>query len=71
MSGGYSAENYGGEGSQEVHPAQTSGPHAQQRVSVAFRAYRKGAMCRIVLVLASFGIKIVNGCEYPSYRSRG
>lgn len=34
MPGGFSAENYGGEGSQEVHPSQASGPHTQQRVGL-------------------------------------
>ncbi|XP_045614294.2 LOW QUALITY PROTEIN: sentrin-specific protease 1 [Procambarus clarkii] len=33
MPGGFSAENYGGEGSQEVHPSQASGPHTQQRAT--------------------------------------
>ncbi|KAK8752267.1 hypothetical protein OTU49_017496 [Cherax quadricarinatus] len=31
--GGFSAENYVGEGSQEVHPPQAGGPHSQQRDS--------------------------------------
>ncbi|KAG7165990.1 Longitudinals lacking protein-like 4 [Homarus americanus] len=46
MTGSFSAENYGGEGSQEVHPSQAAGgaPHAQQRVSVTFNSYRKGAI---------------------------
>ena len=32
--GGYTAEAYGGEGNQEVHPAPTGASHSQQRVSV-------------------------------------
>ncbi|KAK8752274.1 hypothetical protein OTU49_017496 [Cherax quadricarinatus] len=32
--GGFSAENYVGEGSQEVHPPQAGGPHSQQRVGL-------------------------------------
>ncbi|KAK8752270.1 hypothetical protein OTU49_017496 [Cherax quadricarinatus] len=31
--GGFSAENYVGEGSQEVHPPQAGGPHSQQRAT--------------------------------------
>ncbi|XP_064093085.1 longitudinals lacking protein, isoforms H/M/V-like isoform X43 [Macrobrachium nipponense] len=39
MPSGFSSENYGGEGSQDVHgsPGQASGPQAQQRVGVAGR----------------------------------
>ncbi|XP_045113039.1 longitudinals lacking protein, isoforms H/M/V-like isoform X8 [Portunus trituberculatus] len=36
--GGYTAEAYGSEGNQEVHPAPTGASHSQQRVSVCRKA---------------------------------
>ncbi|XP_066970934.1 longitudinals lacking protein, isoforms H/M/V-like isoform X26 [Macrobrachium rosenbergii] len=78
MPSGFSSENYGGEGSQDVHgsPGQASGPQAQQRVGLD----RDGEMLqRIAVTLQSVksnnsggnsgaGAKL-HQCSYCSYRT--
>ncbi|XP_064093083.1 zinc finger protein 513-like isoform X41 [Macrobrachium nipponense] len=73
MPSGFSSENYGGEGSQDVHgsPGQASGPQAQQRVGLG-----NGAVQRLGRSTASLSGTVfansfkVHQCPYCPYSSR-
>ncbi|KAK8375682.1 hypothetical protein O3P69_008461 [Scylla paramamosain] len=56
--GGYTAEAYGSEGNQEVHPAPTGASHSQQRVGMAGGSVR-GALAA--------GTTKIHRCPYCSY----
>ncbi|XP_064093084.1 longitudinals lacking protein, isoforms H/M/V-like isoform X42 [Macrobrachium nipponense] len=73
MPSGFSSENYGGEGSQDVHgsPGQASGPQAQQRVLLD-----SGAGQRIGRSTSSFNSPVLQNsfklhvCRYCPYSTR-
>ncbi|XP_064093081.1 longitudinals lacking protein, isoforms H/M/V-like isoform X39 [Macrobrachium nipponense] len=75
MPSGFSSENYGGEGSQDVHgsPGQASGPQAQQRVVFGSNiGQREGSNEEAVLrshLLFPKALKF-HQCPYCSYVSR-
>ncbi|XP_066970940.1 longitudinals lacking protein, isoforms H/M/V-like isoform X31 [Macrobrachium rosenbergii] len=81
MPSGFSSENYGGEGSQDVHgsPGQASGPQAQQRETLATEGFSEGAATNWthtggrIPVTGSGGSQantsLIHQCRFCPYRS--
>ncbi|KAK8752266.1 hypothetical protein OTU49_017496 [Cherax quadricarinatus] len=65
--GGFSAENYVGEGSQEVHPPQAGGPHSQQRVGLESDGQTAGGRGPTGALKGFTNINKTHQCSYCAY----